>query len=154
MLEVLVEKGRASSDELMTAVWRNPNSYPDSYEKMISVYIHRLRKILKPPAEIRTVRSHGFELLGVPGVPVHEEPLPIDFPLTPFERKLLNLLSDGRMHGKEYLFNEMYDGGGDFHGRVKILDVWLTNIRRKLNSSWCIRNYRGMGWKLVNMDDR
>jgi hypothetical protein len=54
------------------------------------------------------------------------------FGLTQIEARLLAALSDGRVHSKESLHSAMYFERGDHAPEIKIIDVFVCKIRRKL----------------------
>lgn len=148
LLNAFLEKGRMSFEDCISVAWPNPDNGPQDEYNVVKVHVCGLRKKLKPPAKLDTIWGTGWELVGVPGVPVHEEDLPVDYPLTKIERKMLTIFMDGRRHRPEYVFNELYDHRRDYESGKKILDIWICKLRKKLSPDWIIKTYWGRGWRL------
>lgn len=148
ILDYLVEHGYGSSDDLIWTVWQNPESLPENDENILRVQISRIRKQLKPPAKITSHSGIGWLLTGVPGIPQYEEELPVDYPLTKLERKLLSLLADGRRHKRGYLIDALYDI--EPSSAQTVVSVLIHRIRKKLSDGWKITTESRNGWKLEN----
>lgn len=76
------------------------------------------------------------------------------FGLTEYEARFLWLLSDGQPHTKDQIMNSLYYDKLDDPPESKIIDVWLSKLRSKLNNyGISIKTIWGSGYRLLDGKD-
>lgn len=148
IMAVLTEKIRVSHDEMIEAVFPDPDKAPAYEVDSLKTQIWHIRNKMDPPATIETVRGFGWQLKG-PGIPEFSDPLPIAAPVTPLERRILSILSDGRAHSLKSILSEMYEWRTPPKTARTIYHVCLCHLRRKLKPGWRIEARPGSFWQLV-----
>lgn len=74
------------------------------------------------------------------------------FSLTPCEARVLVAMSDGRTWPKGALIDSLYSASADDPPTLKIIDVWVCKIRRKLDGCVRVVTEWGIGYRVVDTE--
>lgn len=151
ILDALVDAdGHISNDDLIDKLYPNPNYAPVCEKKTLQVHISKLRKILNPPAEIKSVFGVGYALRGVPGINGRSG-FPTTIEPTKSEAAVLEMLMDGRWHTRDAIIANLYQYRTTPEAAKKALFIFVMHLRRKLREDLAIENNRQKGYRLIEV---
>lgn len=101
-------------------------------------------------SEVEALRYQVEELRHAMGLRAE---FPRELRLTPYEARMLGLLTRRDIASKEYLFTALYADDWSECREPKVIEVFLSKLRKKLSPfGVTIRNDYGHGWYLSKED--